>query len=286
MIIVRLNGGLGNQMFQYVLGKRLSLKNEDSLKLDISDLEKRGKDSIRSYKLHFFNIVASIATHDEINPLRCPAGVFSKAIDFFEKKVFRKFHIGWEPEILEKKGDIYVDGFWQSYKYLEGIEDSIRSDFTLKHGLSERGEKIVDTMHNVHAISVHIRRGDYVSDAKTNTYHGTCSPAYYKEAINFFNKKITSPVFFVFSDDITWVKSNMDFLGNEVVYVSQENIPDYEELILMSKCKHHIIANSTFSWWGAWLNPYKDKMVVAPRQWYKKDANRAKDLLPPEWVRL
>jgi hypothetical protein len=161
----------------------------------------------------------------------------------------------------------------------------VRKEFTLKEPLSaisqEYTNKILDTKN---AVSIHIRRGDYVLNTSTNKHHGVCNLDYYEAAVEYIREKIESLTFFIFSDDIAWVKENLKL--DNAVFVSSPEIKDYEELILMSKCKHNIIANSSFSWWGAWLNQNPDKIVIAPRQWTTKKTADELDILPKSWIQI
>ena len=178
-------------------------------------------------------------------------------------------------------------GFWQSEKYFIDKEKEIRADLTLKDAVGPKAQEVSAKIKNAkNSISLHVRRGDYVSDAKTNEHHGTCGPEYYVQALEYITSEIGKDIIvFIFSDDIEWVKDNMP-MSYPAVYVSSLDIPDYEELMLMSQCHHHIIANSSFSWWGAWLNPRPDKIVIAPKQWIRKMQWRHKDTVPKSWIRL
>ena len=279
MIIVRLNGGLGNQMFQYAAGRAAAIRVSDKLKLDVSTFEKINTNTPRSYALGVFNIVENFAPPNEI--LGLTPSFFSKKFGFPKKSyLFEKE--GSLSSLSNIPKDAYLDGYWQSEKYFKDKEDFVRADFTPKNPLSSSALKMQTNIQKVNAISVHIRRGDYAQNPITHAYHGTCSPEYYQKAISYIREKIINPSFFVFSDDIMWVKENISFENEPTFYVSDYNIHDYEELLLMSTCKHHIIANSTFSWWGAWLNPSKNKIVIAPQKWSIK--NNPENIVPSSWL--
>ena len=292
MIIINLKGGLGNQMFQYACGRVLALKNRDILKLDATGYgEKNGIDTMRRYSLGPFNIKAGIATREEIWRLKYPHGIISKGWRFFKFKLLRQFNAGFYPRILQKKGDIYLDGFWQTYRYMDGFEDEIRKDFTLKEPLSTTTATIAEEIKNSDkpTVSLHVRRGDYVSSARENAYHGTYGNDYYSRALTAMKEElagrnISAFRVFVFSDGMDWVKKNID-IPYPTTYIP-DDIPDYEQLILMSTCDHHIIANSSFSWWGAWLDSKQDKIVIAPKRWTRKSNWRHRDTVPKEWIRV
>ncbi len=248
MIIVRTSGGLGNQMFQYAFGRALALKqNEKMLLIKPNNKEK----TPRKFLLEHFNIQADIEQ---------------------KKRYFRN--------PFQK----ILSGNRQSENYFKDIEKEIRADFTLKEKLSENAEKIKNEIEKSHSVAIHVRRGDYASNPKTRAKHGLCSPDYYAKAVAYISTRVPSAKFFVFSDDIEWVKKNIP-LPLSTTYVSGSNISECEELVLMSMCKHDIIANSTFSWWGAWLNQNKEKIVIAPKIWFASGIDE-NNLIPESWIRL
>lgn len=252
MIIVRLIGGIGNQMFQYALGRCLAQKNNTELKLDISDFYKYPD---RKYMLDIFNIEAKIATQDEINELKSRNYVKEKNSYFDET-------------ILNLPDNIYLEGYWQSEKYFKDIEDIIRKEFSFKEQPDEKNQKVLDNINNTNSVCIHFRRGDYTSSLRTKLFHGFCSNNYYKNGMKIIQKNVTSPHFFIFSDEPEWVREHLKI--NYEFSVVDINPPEkgYEDLRLMLNCKHFIIANSTFSWWGAWLASNPRKNVIAPKKWF------------------
>lgn len=283
MIIVKLGGGLGNQLFQYACGRRLALKNNDILKLDIEAYSKKNP---RLYGLGHFNIAENFASPVEIQNLRLPYGFVSRCIRSFRARILRKFNIGFDPKILELKGDVYLEGFWKNESYFSDINKIIREEFTLKRPFSSAAQDASDKIiGEVCPVSIHVRRGDYVSVAGSARYHGVCSQEYYRDALIYLSMRTKISRLFIFSDDIEWVKKNMTF-DLPFTFVSKENIPDYEELLLMSYCKHNIIANSTFSWWAAWLNMNSNKIIIAPERWLAKTGNDFYKEIPSKWIKL
>jgi hypothetical protein len=287
MIIINLKGGLGNQMFQYACGRALSLRNKDAeFKIDKNGLEKAREvgDEYRPYSLSNFNIRESIANKDEINKLKYPFGLLSKYLIFFRTKILRQNYVSFSQKIKNTKKSKYLDGYFQTEKYFNDFKEAIKSDFTPKK-LSNDAEKIISKIRNEDdTVSIHIRRGDYVNH---RILGGICTTSYYKEAIKIIENKLSNPKFYVFSNEIDWVKSNIIFpSGTE--YISSTNIKDFEELIIMSKCKHNIIANSSFSWWAAWLNKNKNKIIIAPKKWAHGIYNRRKlrDIIPNTWIKI
>jgi hypothetical protein len=288
MIITKLKGGLGNQLFQYAAGRALALRNNDIVKLDITGYgEYNGIDTVRQYALGVFSIQENIATPHEIQTMKNPYRILSKGMRFFRAKILREFTTNFNKRIFNLKGNSYIDGYFQSEQYFKDQEAAIRKDIQLKISPSSVAQKAAeDILRNTKSVSLHVRRGDYVQDAKTNQYHGTCNPQYYANALAHISSKIGDGIkVFVFSDDIGWVKENMP-IPYEKTYVSSPEIKDYEEMHLMSLCKHNIIANSSFSWWGAWLNMNPSKVVIAPKHWTVADDKHYRDIVPSAWTRL
>lgn len=296
MIILRLDGGLGNQMFQYAAARRLSEKHLTPLKLDLSWFETQ---RLRQYRLRYFNIWEHLATSQEITTLigkstfheqmfakigrrlgfrQSVAGFYQKGLVLKEKQ----FH--FDPHVLDAPYHVYMEGFWQSEKYFSDVTDILRQEFTLKYPQTSIFSQILNAINNTSSVSLHVRRSDYVNDPN-NRILSACDLTYYKRAIAYISEHITNPHFFVFSDDPAWVKQNLS-IEFPITLVSDHNFPDYEELSLMGKCQHNIIANSSFSWWGAWLNSKKNKTVVAPAKWFNNDDFNTKDLIPETWIKL
>lgn len=284
MILIKLTGGLGNQMFQYALGRVLSLKNNSQLKLDTSiyNTDQSGI-TARKYVLGVFDIKENFTTKFEISKLSTSNKLFKKIGLVKKTHYIEKEANIFDRKIMSAVGDIYLDGYWQAEKYFIEYRDQILKDFTLKNKLSESVKKIENEILNTNSISLHIRRGDYVTDQKTNKFHGLCSLDYYKKAIKYITDKNSNCIFYIFSDDIEWVKNNLK-IDNKTVYVSNGSIQDYEELYLMSQCRHNIIANSSFSWWGAWLNKDVNKVVIAPKKW--DNSGKSNDIVPGSWIKL
>ena len=286
MIIVNLKGGLGNQMFEYALGRRLSLERKTSLKFDISGFP---FDHQRDYSLSYFNITGEIATADKIRSLKYPYGFLSKVWRKFKFKILRVHNIGYEPQNILHGDNLYLDGYWQSFKYFENIRETLLKDFSLKIDLQKTHPDLLDQAIKNNSVALAVRRTDYLLPENLK-WLGVCSIDYYKKAIELIEKKVSNPIFFIVCDDLTWVKKNINFNHHPVVYVSElrqtKSITDYQELILMSKCKHNIIANSSFSWWPAWLNTNPDKIVIAPDIWFNNGNIKIDDIIPSTWIKL
>jgi hypothetical protein len=299
MIIVKLIGGLGNQMFQYALGRHLALINNTSLKLDLTQLEERPNDNnytFRNFELDKYNLQAQIATKKDI-AFFFPNGFITKVTFYRVMKRLRLIGIinetGFEfhQEILSTRKSVYLSGYWQSEKYFSSISGIIKQDFTIKGYLltdifnSGRLKDIISKISQTNSVTIHFRRGDYVTDPLIKEHHGECSPDYYQRAISFIKTKTKLPHFFLFSDDSDWLKINIPLTESFTII---ENNEGFLDLYLMSLCKHNIIANSSFSWWGAWLNNNSEKIVIAPQKWFANDETnkQTKDLIPDKWIRI
>ena len=289
MIIVEISGGLGNQLFQYAFGRTLALRNKCELKLDISTFENY---EWHEYSLNPFNIKQVIATKKERENL---LGINLPIYERIKRKLFKRQLILitensllFDSKYLEVKEPAYLRGYWQSEKYFTDFKNEILNDLIIQVKPTSENQKILDQIISCNSISLHIRRGNFVNDESVNKRHGTTSLIYYQEAINVINSKVSNPVYFIFSDDILWVKTNFN-ITEKVLFVDVNDAKnDFQDLRLISSCKHHILANSTFSWWGAWLNNYQSKIVIAPKQWFADPVKNSfhKNIIPKEWIRL
>lgn len=293
MIIVKLMGGLGNQMFQYAFGRGVSLTKQVELKLDLSWFENLpSKDTIRVYELDTFNINPIFATADEINKIKGIYRVIPRRVCNFVSKIGISFG---NSHFIEKEykydsnvfqNNTYFEGFWQSYRYFDAFKDKIMTELTCKLPLEGKNRESSVKIQSCEAVSLHIRRGDYVSNTHASNFHGVSPLDYYYKAIDFISKQVEEPSFFIFSDDIAWVKENLK-TEYPTTFVDHNNVKQgFEDMRLMSLCKHNIIANSTFSWWGAYLNRYEKKNVIAPKKWFNDPSIDTSDLIPSEWIRL
>lgn len=300
MIIVRISGGIGNQLFQYAMGRALTLKNGDELKLDTSFYE-MGIEKDRYFKLTDFNIIPNIATPEDFKKIGVPNPKSTTLLARFWRKFYKDVGpflplgmrrviiektFNFRPEILRIKKDCYLSGVWQSEKYFIDYADQIRKDFQLSVPLSSTAESLKKEITSVNAISLHVRRGDQVHNPHLLEKHGALGDDYYKQAVNYIISKTKLPHIFVFSDEIDWCKENLKFNIPTVYVQGGDGLKDYEEMLLMSLCNHNIIAKSSFSWWGAWLNRNSEKIVVSPKQRFGTSAQSAPDLIPDSWVKI
>ena len=289
-VIVKLMGGLGNQLFQYAFGRRLSILHETPLKLDAGAFVSSHS---RVYALRLFCIQEAFATPLEIARVKKRSGdlmgirfrMAQKVMPYYRRSVLRESQLGpYDPNVLRAPSDVYLDGYWQSEKYFADIEDVIRREFVIKREPDMWNRDMAERIASTESVSIHVRRGDYVSDAETSRIHGACDLDYYCRCVRILAKRVVDPHFFVFSDDPQWVVQNL-LLGYPTTFVTHNDAArGYEDLRLMSLCKHNIIANSSFSWWGAWLNPNLRKIVLAPRQWFRDPSIDTRDLIPDTWT--
>lgn len=282
-------------MFQYALGRHLAKINKTELKLDLSFLEDRTPRvnfTHRNYELHHFNITASIANNEDFKRLTYIPVTFGQRIRYKLLRRVRPYvyveesSFRFNEPLLSTRGNIMLKGYWQSEKYFKAIESIIRREYTVKQPLTGVNLTWARQIQACNAISLHIRRGDYVSNAATNQFHGTCSLSYYQRAIDLLVEKVTNPVFFVFSDNPEWTQSNLNLTFPTHYVTNNLGATAYEDLRLMSLCQHHVIANSSFSWWGAWLNSSHQKTVIAPSKWFNDSLYDTADLIPENWQQI
>ncbi|MDD2273216.1 MAG: alpha-1,2-fucosyltransferase [Desulfuromonadaceae bacterium] len=290
MVIAKIYGGLGNQMFQYAMARSVAERNGLQLKVDLSWFSSPVGTTQRIFGLDSFNIKLVNANESEIAnclALRKILGrnLYEAIVPFNYKKYVRtKDFQSFSEKYLRLKGDVYLEGYWTDERYFADNADIVRNEFTLLRELSSENSKIASSIDTTESISIHVRRGDYISNSQFHSIFNICDQHYYHRAIELISGKVSSPVFFIFSDDIDWARRNIK-VGHDVVYVSgpKSELP-HEELILMSRCKHNIIANSTFSWWGAWLNRNQKKVVVAPDKWVQKTGSYGTQIVPATWT--
>lgn len=284
-------GGLGNQMFQYAAYKSLSIHSDRDLVLAI--------DSFADYELYngyelrsVFGINNDIADGDNSDYLGRYSNVnIRKGFSIFPKSLRPKWFLyddsnATDEKFLQPASCIYAHGYWQSELYFSRHSNLIRNDFEFMQPFPDTLSSIVERIVGINSISLHVRRGDYVNNPKTNKFHGLCSVAYYMEAAALINKLVADPFYFIFTDDPNWAKETIcPILENSLVIDGNVGSNSYLDMQLMSLCKHNIIANSSFSWWGAWLNKNKEKFVIAPSKWFAS-GNTGVDILPLSWIKL
>lgn len=301
MILLRLMGGLGNQMFQYAFAISLAKKNNTQIKIDTTLLEDRNSPNEvvthRDLLLDkVFTIHLDIATKKEIEYFN------GKKYNNIIGKIFNKIKLmlqrpiliieknnGFKPEYLLVNDNVCLIGAFQSEYYFEEHKRDIKTIFSFKNKILDISTNLVQKLGKENSVAIHVRRGDYVSSPLYSKTIGALPFTYYENAIQFITEKIESPVFYIFSDDLNWCKEN--FKSNTIVFnfVDDEHAGKYAAnyLQIMTYCKHFIISNSTYSWWGAWLSKNEDnKIVIAPQRWFLDTSLNGNDIVPNNWVKL
>jgi hypothetical protein len=289
MVIVKLISGLGNQLFQYVLGRQLAIANNVPLKLDTSFYETQ---SLRDYKLGCYNIAAQIASKADIENILKKHHPIAKIQRYFLG--YNKYHYQqknpwyYDPRLADKiKNGIYLDGYWQSHRYYTNINDNLLYEVTLAEAEASEYNLYSIIRQDEQSVSIHIRRGDYMTDSEANKMMGVLPLAYYHQAVAYIRKHVSNPRFYIFSDDLNWAADNLKPEGPVILMDIANGKKDYIELDMMSKCRHNIIANSTFSWWAAFTNRNPGKIVIGPKNWVTvPQINAEIDLLFPEWIKM
>lgn len=268
MLMLLMTGGLGNQMFQYALYRSLTNLGKTVYMDDFTHYAEIGRndncleDIFHIKYLHGNRKIYNSLTDSSMMPwMRIKRKIFGRKPFIYQEKNPLIF----EKEVFEQDNK-YLSGYWQSYEYFADIENQIRSDFTFDcNKFSEKAREYIKQIEESMSVSLHVRRGDYLSAKFSNVYGGICTESYYEAAKDYCRNKYGKVIFFLFTNDSEWGMQQND---TDVVYVDCKNEDaDYIDMALMSKCKHHIIANSSFSWWGAWLDDRKDKTVIAPSRW-------------------
>ena len=273
MVISKITSGLGNQMFQYALGKSISIKHNAILKLDISAYDKFKPHN--GYRLNAFNIDEHIASRYEMRIFKILSklSIFTKKVRYkekertiYDKNVFNDSHI-------------YLSGYWQNEKYFLDIKDILQKKFMPKEEISIHAKEYLKIIQSTNSVSIHIRRGDYLKHPNL----GVLGLHYYISAVEYLSRKKEDLTFFIFSDDIEWCMENFEFLEKKV-YVKHTKT-DIDDMFLMRNCQHNIIANSTFSWWAAWLNENNDKIIISPKTCMAENPNNY-EWAPKPWIQL
>ncbi len=308
MIIAKLFGGLGNQMFQYAAGAALAHRHGTILKLDVSKFSRR-LERVRHerYALACFNIQEHFATEAEIlkyktlrqraHPVFRPGRFLVKTLrnarlsEFVERMAppvayFEERSHRYDPDFLQLPMHSYVTGHWQSEKFFGEISDLLRAQFTFRYPPAAAVRGVLAQIEASRAVSIHFRRGDYVDNPEFQTIFGSTPMDYYHHAVKILREKIGEFTLYVFSDDLDFVRNNFQpDLTRVYVDVSTPNTA-YEDMRLMSSCQHHIMSASTFSWWASWLNPHPGKVVIVPTPWFDQSSRDGTDIVPDAWIQL
>lgn len=292
MIVVRMQGGLGNQFFQYAVGRAVSERLACRLFLDVSwyrNLPKRA--TPRAWELGRYPIQAEcLDPRDERSPWFCSMErlgcVLRSGGRWHWARSFRERSMDYDPRVAKLHSGWMLEGYWQSPLYFDAVSDALRCELQPGTPMGADDERVAAEIlaDPQLAVAVHVRRGDYLSGVHA-AHHGVCDLDYYRRAFEQIRRRIVGARFFVFSDDPAWVRSRTDVFGGAHLVSHNDTSSAFQDLRLMSLCRGHVIANSSFSWWGAWLSPGSGKFVVAPSRWLA-GGEPMPSLMPPEWIRL
>ena len=281
MIITKIKGGLGNQLFQYATGRAVASHHKLPLKLDLTWFETHKLHN--GYRLDQLDIQADIAIKDEIINMKGGNNVLFSALRkaglVKRRSYFKQKNSSYFDASIFKNNFIYLNGYWQNELYFSNIRELLLRELSPINSMNDFGCAYLENIKNSNSVSLHVRRGDYLNLKNI----GVLDVDYYTKAVEYIIKNVENPTFYIFSDDLEWCKNSLGFLG-DCIYVDRTQT-EIDDLKLMSSCRHNIIANSSFSWWGAWLNQNPKKNVIAPKGWFLNDPESSKVILP-DWVRF
>lgn len=287
MIVVRMIGGLGNQMFQYATARALALRSGQEVGLDLRHYDRPREHGFGLDALAHRGIRVPAG---DLPPLlrEQPLAALAWLLLNRKPRILRERHFGFDPAIAAITGPALIKGYFQTERYFVDQAATIRAEMSPKAPPDpENARWLAEIAAEPRAVSLHVRRGDYVSNARFAARHGCCTPAYYERALAHVTARLgASPVIYAFSDDPAWVRDNLRLPCEIRIPGHNDAARNVEDLRLMAACRHHIIANSSFSWWGAWLNPRDDKVVAAPARWYADPDTRNPDIWPDTWARI
>jgi hypothetical protein len=288
-VIARIEGGLGNQLFQYAAARSLADHLGCDLALDLRGLAKSGD---RQFQLNLYHIRANIARSEILSSLpswrpsrwgRIRSSLAQTMPALFSYPAFWSRTFAFDARFEHISQPVYLVGYWQSEKYFAWNRECLLNDLRLMDPVSP-ASPMLDLIRSTRSVALHIRRGDYVSNASAAKFHGLCDITYYQRAVDALKSRFSDIQIFVFSDEPDWALANLR-LG-VTTHIVNENPPEkgYLDLELMRECQHHVIANSSFSWWGAWRCNKPDQIVYAPRRWFADPAVDTTDVVPTRWI--
>lgn len=292
MVIAQITGGLGNQLFQYAAAKALSLHHGVPLLLEISSFYRTELPELevpRDFELtHFTGIKEQIASPEDVHflvDIKRRTFLPKSIIPAYKRNIYVEPHYHFDKNFFKSRKNVFLKGGWQSEKYFKSYEKQIRKllqlDESLVRNVIEKGNEIKQQ----NAVSVHVRRGDYLRKKIIHEWHGVMDKDFYSQAFDLLRSKIKDFKTYYFSDDVEWVKQNLLSIADGEI-VSTNTRSHYEDLYIMSQCRYNIIANSSFSWWAAWLNDRPGKIVIGPKKWFDKGPKDTQDIVPEDWYKI
>jgi hypothetical protein len=289
MIAVRLEGGLGNQLFQHAAGRALALRHGTGVLWDMDALLRPPAGvTPRHFELDRFRVQGGLARAGQVRGMRWLRRLGPAAALLSPWRAHRESSGGYDPDFTRLGDASYLVGYWQSFRYFESCAAQLSTEFEPAQAMSAASELVLSDIRRRESVAVHVRRGDYVSRASAATYHGVLEPAYYRAALSRLAERHKALAVQVFSDDPDWCRQHLALPFSEVNFVSHNQGEDaWQDLVLMAACRHHVIANSSFSWWGAWLadqrQQFHDRQVFAPAQWFTATPIAPTDRFPAHW---
>lgn len=285
MKVVRFLGGLGNQMFQYAFYKALQ-QRFPNVKADLQGFSDYGLhngfelDRIFSIRLSSISLFRS-----NLYQIHNKKWIYRKLRRILNlRKIYQEENhlFAYNPKIMTNPKSAYYWGYWQNIQYFQDISKELRADFKFSNPLDDKNQEASDSIQNSNSISIHIRRGDYLTDPLLG---GLCDLEYYQKAITYIQSQVSSPKYFIFSNDIEWCRQNLSITNCEFISWNTSTL-SYIDMQLMSQCKHNIIANSSFSWWAAWLNQNDNNIVICPKKWVNDPKLDTSGLIPETWIAI
>lgn len=294
LVITKVFGGLGNQMFQYAAGQALASRLRQPMEIDTRSIYREGAAHNGFELSRVFMMDPAQATDRSVARLlgwRSPRLVQRVLRRLSTPRLCNPYvpepHFHYWPAFEELRASCYLDGYWQSFLYFSSSAAQLRTDFRFRLPLEGENARVAEQIAAApRSVSIHVRRGDYVSSRQTASHHGTAGVEYYRAAVALISASlIQPPQFFVFSDDIAWARASLTLPADTVFVAHNTGTDSHFDMHLMSRCQHSIIANSSFSWWAAWLNRNPDKIVIAPLRWVLAPYDTA-TLTPASWIRI
>lgn len=265
-------------MFQYAAGRALALRHSVPLLLDTGSYEPK---QAGMYGLNGLQVQAGIATPEQLGVFEqgLAGRVMNRLLPLQFRRIYKEPHFHYDPAFRQAKPPLYLKGYWQSWKYFDEAAAQVREDFRFAQGFSPAVLEKAALLESTASVALHFRRGDYTQQ-ETVAYHGICGPAYYEKAVRQLPAGLQ---YYIFTNDPAWVRENLPPGISCEILSGTLSHTQYEDLFLMSRCRHQVIANSSYSWWAAWLNPFEDKQVIAPQQWFNAAQLDTHDLFPANW---
>jgi hypothetical protein len=294
MVTVQLNGGLGNQLFQYAAGKALSLHHNVPLQIDVSWFHKGELHYLevpRDFELYNFLGVTDPIIHTNPAPQAesrtyLERKITSKIFPAYKKAVYIEPFCHYDSNFFKSKKSVVLKGQWQSEKYFSNNESFFKNAFRLKKDLIENSIAKAKHLASKESVAVHVRRADYLRLKIILEWHGIMTEDYYRKAFKILDERLSVYEVYYFTDDPAWVQNNLLSIKEGEILSGSVNQTHYDDFHLMSHCRHNIIANSSFSWWAAWLNNNSDKIVIGPKKWFDQGPKDTQDILPESWIKI